>query len=102
MQEARSGQMKLGYFTERGRKSHSHDCQDKRSARVLGESSSGRADACALTAWRFSDAAELSVPVPQQQGGISGAWQDVAVSTNVWLGAGKAGHHVPMAKHNLS
>lgn len=30
MQEARSGQTKLGYFTERGRKSLGHDCQVER------------------------------------------------------------------------
>ncbi len=29
--------------------------------------------ACVLTAWALSNAVVLSVPVPQQQGGISGA-----------------------------
>lgn len=36
-----------------------------------------------LTAWALSYAAVLSVPVPQQQGGISGARQDIAVSSDV-------------------
>lgn len=55
----------------------------------------------ALTAWALPDAAELSVPVPQQQGGVSGARQDVAVSADVRLGAGEARHHVPVSEHDL-
>lgn len=55
-----------------------------------------------LTAWALSDAVVLSIPVPQQQGGISGAGQDVAVSSDVGLRASKARHHVTVPKHYLS
>lgn len=58
--------------------------------------------ASVLTAWALSNAAVLSVPVPQQQGGISGARQDVAVSSDVRLGASQTRHHITMPKHYLS
>lgn len=61
-----------------------------------------QAPAAGLTAWALSDAVVLSVPVPQQQGGIPGARQDVAVPTDVRLGPGQTGHHVTVAEHDLS
>lgn len=67
--------------------------------------STGRTPTCqaaALTAWALSDAVMLSVPVPQQEGGVPGARQDVAVSPDVRLGSGQTRHHVTVPEHNLS
>lgn len=58
--------------------------------------------ACVLTARALSNTVVLSVPVPQQQGGISGARQDVAVSTDVRLRASQTRHHVTVPEHDLS
>ena len=41
-------------------------------------------------------------PVPQQQRGVPGPGHDVAVSPDVGLWARQAGHHVPVAEHDLS
>lgn len=43
-----------------------------------------------------------SAPVPQQESGISGAWHDVTVSSDVGLGPGQTSHHIPVAENNLS
>lgn len=40
-------------------------------------------------------------PVPQQQGGISGTRDDVAVTADVRLRSGQARHHVPVTKDDL-
>lgn len=42
-----------------------------------------------------------STPVPQKQGGISGAGHDVAVSSDVGLRPGQTRDHIPVAKNNL-
>lgn len=93
------------YFTEGGRKSHSHICLGEWALRVsvcvCVRSHYGQVF-CVLTAWALPNAAVLSVPVPQQQGGISGAWQNVAVSSDVRLRASQTCHHVTMPKHYLS
>lgn len=64
----------------------------------------GRAPTCqagVLTARTLADAIVLPVPVPQQEGGVPGARQDVAVPPDVRLGAGQARHHVAVPEHNL-
>ena len=54
-----------------------------------------------LTSGVFSDAVVFAIPVPEQQGGVPGARQHVAVAADVRLGARQTRHHVPMAKHDL-
>lgn len=104
-EEAWAGQMKLVVTLQREAVNHT--------VRTVceGESSEDRRTCLcvrvcvfpgrALTARALSDAAVLSVPVPEQQGGVSGARQNVAVAADVRLGAGEAGHHVPMPEHDL-
>lgn len=40
-------------------------------------------------------------PVPQQQGGIPGTGDDVAVPADVRLRSGQTRHHVPVTKDDL-
>lgn len=40
-------------------------------------------------------------PVPQQQGGVSGTGDDVAVASDVRLRSGQTRHHVPVTKDDL-
>lgn len=54
-----------------------------------------------LCAGALSNTAVLAIPVPEQQCGISGARQHVAVPPNVGLRPGQARHHIPVAKHDL-
>lgn len=42
-----------------------------------------------------------STPVPQKKRGISGAWHDVAVSSDVGLWPGQTRHDIPVAKNYL-
>lgn len=42
-----------------------------------------------------------STPVPQKKSGISGAWHDVAVSSDVGLWPGQTRHDIPVAKNYL-
>ena len=42
-----------------------------------------------------------STPVPQEESGVSGAWHDVAVSSDVGLWSGQTRHHIPVAKNYL-
>lgn len=42
-----------------------------------------------------------STPVPQEKSGVSGAGHNVAVSSDVGLWSGQAGHHVPVAENYL-
>lgn len=42
-----------------------------------------------------------SAPVPQKKSGVSGAWHDVAVSSDVGLWSGQTRHHVPVAEDYL-
>ena len=56
---------------------------------------------CVLTARALSDAAVLAVPVPEQQCGVSGARQHVAVPPDVGLRPGQTRHHVTVTKHDL-
>lgn len=48
-----------------------------------------------------SDNVVPPAPVPQQQRGISGTRDDVAVATDVRLGSGQTRHHVPVTKDDL-
>lgn len=48
-----------------------------------------------------SDNVVPPTPVPQQQGGISGAGDDVAVTADVRLRPGQTRHHVPVTKDDL-
>lgn len=54
-----------------------------------------------LTGGTLADAVVLAVPVPQQQGGVPGARQDVAVAADVGLGASQTRDHVAVAEHDL-
>lgn len=54
-----------------------------------------------LTGRTVSDAVVFAVPVPQQQGGVPRARQDVAVAADVGLGASQTRHHVAVAEHDL-
>ena len=42
-----------------------------------------------------------SAPVPQKKSRISGARHNVAVPSDIGLGPGQTGHHIPVTKHYL-
>lgn len=43
-----------------------------------------------------------ATPVPKQQSSVPRPGHDVTITPDVGLRPGKAGHDIPVAKHNLS